>query len=57
MGTAIVRRKTAAERARYGFSYHFAFRADGDLTTLRAEVAGMLAALQKIAVWVPDYLL
>ena len=48
LGTAIMRRKAAAERARNGFSDRFAFRVDGDLTTSRAEMAGILAALQKI---------
>ena len=43
-----MRRSTAAERARNGFVDRFAFRVAGDLTTSRAEMAGILAALQKI---------
>ena len=48
LGTAIMRRKAAAERARNGFVDRFAFRVSGDLTTWRAEMAGILVSLQKI---------
>ena len=37
--------EVAAERARNGFSDRFAFRLDSDLAALRAEMAGVLAAL------------
>ena len=43
-----MRRKAAAERARNGLSDRCAVRVDGDLTTSRAEMAGILAALQKV---------
>ena len=48
LGTAVMLRKVAAERARNGGLDRFAFRIDGDLTTSRAEMAGIHAALQKI---------
>ena len=33
-----------------GFLERYAFRVDGDLTTLRAQMAGVLAALQKFVI-------
>ena len=49
LGTAIIRRKADAQRARKGSADRFAFWVDGDVTpTSRAEMAGILAALQKI---------
>ena len=35
-----------AERMNKGFLDRYSFRVEGDLTTLRAEMAGVLAALQ-----------
>ena len=40
--------EAAAERVNKGFLDRYSFRVDGDLTTLPAEMAGVLAALQKI---------
>ena len=48
MDTILRRCRDAAERASTGLSDRFAFRVDGDLTTLRADMAGILAALQTI---------
>ena len=48
MDTVLRRCRAAAERASTGLSDRLAFRVDGDLTTLRAEMAGILAALQTI---------
>ena len=48
MDTILRRCRAAAERASNGLSDRFAFRVDYDLTTLRAEIAGILAALQTI---------
>ena len=48
LGTAIMRRKAAAERARNGFSDRFAFQVDRDVSASRVQMTGILAALQKI---------
>ena len=48
MDTIIQRYEAVTERVNNGFLDRYAFRVDGDLTTLRAEMAGVLAALQKI---------
>ena len=45
--TILKRCEAAAERVNKGFLDRYAFRVDGDLTTLRAEMAGVLAAMQK----------
>ena len=43
-----MRREAAVERVKNGLSDRFAFCVEGDLTTSRAGMAGILAALQNI---------
>ena len=55
--TILKRCEDEEERANQGFVDRYSFRVEGDLTTLRAEMAGILAALQKrdisisVALW------
>ena len=48
MGRALLRRMEARERSEGGFLDRYALRVDGNLATTRAEMAGILACLQRV---------
>ena len=51
--TILKRGEVAKERVKQGFLNRYSFRVEGDLTTVRAEMAGVLAALQRILYLLP----
>ena len=48
MGRALLRRMEVRKRSEDGVLDRYALRVDGDLATTRAEMAGILACLQRV---------